>query len=206
VIGEGCAMTEIELDTKLLATLRTLQSHAVEYVLVGEVAVAIHDGGGFISGVAIVPAAYGRNVDRLASALKELDAHLSDGQPMDPRTTDLRASAPCTFTTAHAAVHLDFVPDGTNGYADLFDDAARIGLAAGVNPHVASPQDLERIERWARGEYGDAPPPALPTALQPEPSSWDADEVPVAGGPQAPAPEPANWPEGEIRASRATRR
>lgn len=199
-------MAQIELDPKLLATLKTLDSHAVEYVLVGEVAEAIHDGGGFISGVAIVPAPYGRNVDRLACALKALLARLSDGQSLDPRTTDLRASAPCTFKTAHADVELDFAPGGTKGYPDLFDDAARTPVAAGVNPHVASPQDLERIKRGARGAYGDAPPPALPTALQSEPSRWDADEVPVAGGPQAPAPKPANWPEGEIRASRATRR
>jgi len=204
-------MTEIELDPKLLATLQTLESHAVEYVLVGEVADAIHDGGGFISAVAIVPAGYGRNVDRLASALKGLDAHLSNGQPMDPRTTDLRASAPCIFKTAHAAVELDFAPGGTNGYADLFDNAARIRLAAGVNPHVASPQDLDRIDRWARGAQGLGPavppaeledwdPPGPPTTAR----SAGADEVRVARAPQALPPEPADWSQ-EIRASRATR-
>lgn len=198
-------MTEIELDPKLLATLQTLESQAVEYVLVGEVADAIHDGGGFISGVAIVPAAYGRNVDRLAFALKQLDAHHGNGQPVDPRTNDLRALAPCTFTTAHAKVELDFAPGGTNGYPDLFDDAARIGLAAGVNPHVASPQDLDRIERWARGAQG-MPPAALP----PEPGYWNPsapEEISVSGGPQMLPSEPAGWPdEHEIRASRATRR
>ena len=200
-------MTEIELDPKLLATLQTLESHAVEYVLVGEVADAIHDGGGFISGVAIVPAAYGRNVDRLALALKALDAHLSNGQPMDPRMTDLRATAPCTFTTAHANVELDFAPGGTHGYPDLFDDAARTRLAPAVNPHVASPQDLDRIDRWARGAQ-NPPPPVPPAALPAEPEYWystAADEIPVARAPQALPPEPANWPH-EIRASRATRR
>jgi len=205
-------MTEIELDPKLLATLQTLESHAVEYVLVGEVADAIHDGGGFISGVAIVPAAYGRNVDRLALALKALDAHLSNGQPMDPRMTDLRATAPCTFTTAHANVELDFAPGGTHGYPDLFDDAARTRLAPAVNPHVASPQDLDRIDRWARGAQ-NPPPPVPPAELE----YWDppgppttasragADEVRVARAPQALPPEPAGSPQ-EIRASRATRR
>ncbi|CAN5605060.1 hypothetical protein BH20ACT17_BH20ACT17_14100 [soil metagenome] len=197
-------MTEIELDPKLLATLQTLESQAVEYVLVGEVADAIHDGGGFISGVAIVPAAYGRNVDRLAFALKRLDAHHANGQPVDPRTNDLRALAPCTFTTAHAKVELDFAPGGTNGYPDLFDDAARIGLAAGVNPHVASPQDLDRIDGSARGAQG-LPPAVPPATLPPEPDSFEADEVPVARGPQTIPLDPADWPQ-EIRASRATRR
>jgi len=205
-------MTEIELDPKLLATLQTLESHAVEYVLVGEVADAIHDGGGFISGVAIVPAAYGRNVDRLASALKGLDAHHANGQPVDPRTNDLRALAPCTFTTAHAQVELDFAPVGTHGYSDLFDDAARISLASGVNPHVASPQDLDLIERAARGAQGlpHAVPPAWlpdvpPATLPPEADPVEADEKPVAGGPRTLPLEPADWPQ-EIRASRATRR
>ena len=203
-------MTEIELDPKLLATLQTLESQAVEYVLVGEVADAIHDGGGFISGVAIVPAAYGRNVDRLAFALQQLAAHHANGQPVDPRTNDLRALAPCTFTTTHAKVELDFAPGGTNGYPDLFDDAARIRLASGVNPHVASPQDLDRIERLARGAQGglppDVPPATLPAAaLPPEPDSLHADEVPVARGPQTIPLDPADWPE-EIHASRAARR
>ena len=158
-------MPEIELDPKLLATLQTLESHAVEYVLVGEIADAIHDGGGSISGVAIVPAAYGRNVDRLAFALKQLDANHGNGQPVDPRTNDLRALAPCTFTTAHAKVELDFAPGGTDGYPDLFDDAARISLASGVNPHVASPQDLARIDRCAH-DASQGAPPAMPSAAR----------------------------------------
>jgi len=201
-------MTQIELDPKLLATLQTLESHAVEFVLIGEVADAIHDGGGFISGVAIVPAGYGRNVDRLASALKQLDAHLGNGQPMDPRTTDVRAEAPCTFATAHADVELDFMPAGTNGYADLFDDAPRLGLAPGVNPHVASPADLERIDRWTRNEP-DAPPAVAPAALPPQPEYWEDGDVPAARAPQALPPEPADQPEDPhemIHASRAARR
>lgn len=205
-------MTQIELDPKLLATLQTLESQGVEYVLIGEVADAIHDGGGSISGVEIVPADYGRNVDRLAVALKKLDAHLSNGQPMDPRTTDLLGSAPCSFATAHATVELDFAPGGTHGYRDLFDDAARAPLAPGVNPHVASPQDLDRIDQWARGAQV-LPPAVPPAALQPEPEYSEPpahanapDDVPVASAPQALPPEPADWPPQEIRASRATRR
>jgi len=199
-------MTEIELDPKLLATLQTLEAQAVEYVLVGEVANAIHDGGGSISGVAIVPAAYGRNVDRLVSALKKLAAHLSNGQPLDPRTTNLRAVAPCNLATGHANVQLDFAPGGTNGYPDLFEDAARIRLAAGVNPHVASPRDLDRIERWARGVHGNVPPAALPAEAQP----W-RPPAPVRGAaPEAPvppqlSPDDEDWSQ-EIRANRATRR
>jgi hypothetical protein len=200
-------MTQIELDPNLLATLQALESHAVEHVLIGEVAQAIHNGGGFISSVAIVPGRYGRNVDRLASALKKLDAHLPNGQPIDWRATDLRSISPCTLRTKHADIELNFVPGGTNGYADVFDDAGRVGLAAGVNPHVASRADLERIERSERHARG-GPPAALPELLAPEPASPepDDDDIPPARAPSELPPEPpGDWPD-EIRASRVARR
>ena len=69
-------MSELELDPSLLETLRTLQQHDVEFVLVGDVAEAIYNNGGFVSGVAIVPGAYGRNVERLNAALQAMDAEL----------------------------------------------------------------------------------------------------------------------------------
>lgn len=200
-------MTEIELDPNLLATLQTLESHAVEYVLVGEIAEAIHNGGGFISGVQVVPGSYGRNVDRLASALEALDAHTSNGQPIDYRLVDLRAAAPCTLRTQYADIALDFAPGGTNGYPDLFDDAARHRLAPGINPHVASPPDLERMGEWARtSSYGAAPPAVAPTVLPPEPE-YDIEEqdVPPARPPAALPPEHDDFAR-EIRASRAMRR
>ena len=42
-------MSELELDPGLLETLRTLQQHDVEFVLVGDVAEAIYNQGGFVS-------------------------------------------------------------------------------------------------------------------------------------------------------------
>jgi len=202
-------MTEIELDPNLLATLQTFGSHAVEYVLVGEIAEAIHNGGGFISGVAIVPGSYGRNVDRLASALEALDAHTSNGKRIDYRVLNLRAAAPCTLKTRYADVELDFAPGGTNGYQDLFDDAGRHCLAPGVSPHVASPPDLERMDEWSRSStYGDAPPAAVPAYL-PEPAydmplDPDDSEISPERPPVALPPEVDGFAH-EIRARRASR-
>lgn len=198
-------MTEIELDPNLLVTLQTLESHAVEYVLIGEIAEAIHNGGGSIGGLAIVPGSYGRNVDRLASALQALDAHTSNGKPIDYRVLDLRAAAPCTLTTRYADVELDFEPGGTNGYQDLFEDADRHTLAPGVNAHVASPDDLERMGEWARtSSYGNAPPAVPPAVLPPEPEYYD-DDIPAAR-PSAGLPPEADEFADEIRARRATHR
>ncbi len=168
-------MSELELDPTLLATLQTLEAQDVEFVLVGDVAEAIYNNGGFVSGVAIVPGAYSRNVDRLCSALLELDAELGiagkpDERALDLRRADLRELAPCSFMTSRADVDLDFEPHGTRGYRDLFDDAARIRLAPGVNPLVASQADLVRIAHGSAPQVPYAQPPAV---LPPEPAEGD---------------------------------
>jgi hypothetical protein len=164
-------MSDLELDPTLLATLQTLEAQDVEFVLVGEVAEAIYNNGGFVSGVAIVPGAYSRNVDRLCTALLELGAELSiAGRPeglLDLHQADLRELAPCTFITSKADIDVDFEPSNTRGYRDLFDDASRIGLAPGVNPLVASSADLARIARGATPDVPYAKPPAV---LPPEPT------------------------------------
>jgi hypothetical protein len=175
-------MSELELDPTLLATLQTLESKEVEYVLVGDVAEAIHNNGGFVSGVAIVPGAYSRNVDRLCAALVELDAApagggaATDPYGLDVRRTDLRELSPCTFETSRADIDIDFEPHGTRGYRDLFDDASRIQLAPGVSPLVAAPADLARIARATTPEAPYAQPPAV---LPPEPDGdvWASEQI-----------------------------
>jgi hypothetical protein len=175
-------MSELELDPTLLATLQTLESNDVEYVLVGDVAEAIYNNGGFVSGVAIVPGAYSRNVDRLCAALVELDATpagggaATDPYGLDLRRTDLRELSPCTFETSRADIDVDFEPHGTRGYRDLFDDAARIELAPGVRPLVAAPADLARIARATSPEAPYAQPPAV---LPPEPDGdlWAGEQI-----------------------------
>jgi hypothetical protein len=134
-----------------------------------------------------VPGGYGRNVERLMNALDEIDAELGAAGRPDPRGVDwrrcqLREIAPCTFMTRYADLDVDFQPASTDGYRDLFQDASRVQLAPGAKPHVASPDDLERMEHGAQVPVA---PPALP--------------------PAALAPEPPVWPEEDIRASIAER-
>ena len=182
-------MSELELDPLLLETLRTLQQHDVEFVLVGDVAEAIHDSGGFVSGVAIVPGAYGRNVERLNSALQAMDAELGiAGTPapteVDYRRCDLREIAPCSFMTRYVDIDLNFEPLGTGGYRDLFDEAKHVELAPAISPLVAAPEDLGRIGRSSAPPVPYAQPPA---ALPPEPD------------------DAVYSPAGDIRASRSSR-
>jgi hypothetical protein len=179
-------MNELQLDPDLVATLQELATHRVEFVLVGDVAHAIYNHGGFVSGIAIVPGSYGRNVERLYGALEKMNAELGlagrpDPRGLDWRRMDLREIAPCSFMTIYADVDVDFQPAGTNGYRDIFQDADRFELAPGVRPHVASIDDLERLA------HGVAPADHVPPALPP---------TDLPRGPDA-------WPEDEVRASRA---
>ena len=184
--ANGMRMSALELDPTLLEALRALAQHDVEFVVVGDVAEAIRNDGGFVSGLAIVPGAYGRNAERLNGALQAMNAELGiAGTPaetqVDYRRIDLRELAPCSFVTRYVDVDVDFEPPATRGYRDLFDEASRIELAPGIRPLVAAREDLERIAR------GAAPP------------------VPYAQPPAALPPEPAGWPRADIRAGRPSR-
>ena len=183
-------MSELQFDPDLIATLACLESGRVEFVLVGDIANAIYDHGGFVSGVAIVPASYGRNVERLANALHTLRAELGiagrpDPRELDWRQMDLREVAPCSFMTTYADIDLDFRPAGCTGYPDLYQDAARIELGPGARPHVASPEDLDRLAHRAAPQPAPielpAPPadapPAMPPAIRPPDPDWLEAEI-----------------------------
>ena len=205
-------MSSLELDPALLETLGTLARHDVELVLVGDIAQAIHDDGGFVADIAIVPAAYARNAQRLSRALQALDGEPTNAPTAaattpDWRERDLRELAPCTFATRWADVRIDFEPAGTAGYRDLFDDARSVELAPSVRLLVAAPEDLARLA-------GDAAPAdRAPLAQDAAPADRPplahdaAPDVPYAQPPKALPPEP----EGDelhdaiIRAARATR-
>jgi hypothetical protein len=189
-------MSELQLDPDLVATLSALETHRVEFVLVGDVANAIYDHGGVVSAVAIVPGSYGRNVERLSTALQALNAEPGIAGRPDPRglewrRMDLRELAPCSFMTMYVDVDIDFSPAHTDGYRDLFEDAARVELAPGARPHVASPEDLDRIGHGT---------PRAPAPSAPSPPADFAPESPPAALPPAALP-PEIMDEEEIRAS-----
>jgi hypothetical protein len=215
-------MSELQLDPDLVATLSALETHRVEFVLVGDVANAIYDHGGFVSGVAIVPGAYGRNVERLSKALQAMNAELGiagrpDPRGLDWRTMDLRELAPCTFMTTYADVDLDFQPAGTNGYRDLFQDAERFLVGPGARPYIVSLDDLDRIGRHDRAPDPVQPLPRLDPSGYGSPdgppayAATDDYSVPAASPPppaQPPEPEDYDlgiWTEEEFRAIRAGR-
>lgn len=154
-----------ELDPDVLATLRALEAGRVEFIVIGDAADVLHGdkGGGYVAALTIVPSGFARNVDRLVAMLKELEADLrvpGESQTLPVDLAKLRELGRCTLATELADIGIDFEPPGTAGYADLYADARRVQLPAGAAPHVASVEDLDRIEDATRS----AAPRALPTA------------------------------------------
>ncbi len=153
------------LDAGALAVLRWLKANHVDFVLVGPVASAIRGRESDSGPVAIVPAPYRRNLERLARALDatgvsiRLDGAGISGE-VDTTPTKLTAEklARGTLWTLRCGEHdLDVeshVP-GITSYQDLLYEASRFEPAPGISVEVASPEDIEHCAHVRR--TGSAP-------------------------------------------------
>jgi hypothetical protein len=155
------------LDQGSVTVLRWLNANKVDYVLVGPVAHAIRGELTAHGSVAVVPAPYLRNYERLTAALVARDASLRSerdvrgADPVDVKLTAdklargrrwlLRFSGydlDVESSSRHAAgIHGPHEPAGPAGdgvrYQELLYEAARFEIAAGVSVEVAAPEDLE---------------------------------------------------------------
>ena len=175
-LREGLA----HLDQKSVAVLRWLVANKVDFVVVGPVAHAIRGDVNASGAVAIVPAPYGRNYERLCTALVAEHA----GLRADRSVPGLRLAAPGGSGQADAEklargkrwmLHfgdydLDLEEAGARravgpatGQGDTralairscSTSPARFELADGLSVEVASPEDLEHFSHVRR--TGDAP-------------------------------------------------
>lgn len=152
------------LEHKALAVLRWVNAHKIDYVLVGPVAHAARGDRLARGTVAIVPAPYGRNYERLARALGAEHAILrSDRGSVD------RADAVAVKLSGEKLARgrrwmlrfgehdLDVEVAGVSGvrYQELLYEASRFELADGVSAEVASLEDLEHFSHVRR--TGSAP-------------------------------------------------
>ena len=141
------------VDASALAVLRWLKANHVDFVLVGPVAAAIRGQEYDRGPVAIVPAPYRRNFERLARALDASGACIRlDGMGLDGETD----TSPTKVTaeklgrgllwTLRCGVHdLDIeghIP-ATASYQDLLYEASRFEPAPDISVEVASPEDIE---------------------------------------------------------------
>jgi hypothetical protein len=150
------------LDERWIAVLRWLQANRVEFVLVGYVARAIRGDAKARGPVAIVPAPYGRNLERLARALLSAHAKLRIDGAADPQsaaaeTMQVKITAEklvrgqrWTLRCGSHDLDIEGRPPGVPRYQELLYEAVRFELAPGVNIEVASPEDIELYDHVRR--------------------------------------------------------
>jgi len=169
------------LQQSSIAVLRWLQANKVDFVLVGPVAYAIRRGHQTSGPVAIVPAPYGRNFDRLGHALVAEHAGLradrgaaGGSEPVAVKLTpdalargkrwmlhfgvydlDVEGAGNRASASDRAGSRGEPAGGGTPTYQELLYEAGRFDLAEGCSVEVASLEDLEHYSNVRRA---GAPP------------------------------------------------
>jgi hypothetical protein len=150
------------LDERWIAVLRWLHANRIDFVLVGYVARAIRGDGNARGPVAIVPAPYGRNLDRLARALSSASARLRIDGAADPQSAEAE-TMPVKITgeklvrgqrwTLRCGAHdldIEGRPAGVPRYQELLYESVRFSLAPEVSVEVACPEDIEHYDHVRR--------------------------------------------------------
>jgi hypothetical protein len=171
------------LRSDWVAIVRWLVANKVEHVLVGGVAEAVRGNAKATGPVAIVPAPYRRNLERLARALTSEHARLrvetTEGAGADPVPVKLTAEklGQNTRWTLRCGTHdLDVEGgiraagdnSGLPSYQELLYEAGKFELEQGLSVEVASPEDIEHFAHLHRTgiapeikitRHDQAPPP-----------------------------------------------
>ena len=153
--------------------LEALAAADVRFVLIGGMAAILHGDAGVTLDVDIAPAFDDANLDRLAAALRSLDARIraegvAEGLPFDCSGGFLRQLGPegiLNLTTSAGDVDVTFKPDGTGGFDDLKSDSVVIELS-GTVIRVASLADIIRSKAAADREKDRAALPRLRLLLE----------------------------------------
>jgi hypothetical protein len=139
------------LDPERIA--RVLAKHAVNYVLIGALAARLQGFPRLTADADITPARDPENLERLAAALRELDARVfTEGVPeglvFDCSAPTLGRAEQWNLITSAGRIDIAFVPAGTEGYADLATGAVRFEVF-GVELLAACLRDIIRSKEAA---------------------------------------------------------
>lgn len=139
------------LDPERLLT--TLARHGVRFVLIGALAARLQGFPRVTADADITPARDRENLERLATALHELDARIftervPEGLPWDCSAPMIARADVWNLVTAAGRLDLAFVPSGTSGYPDLAKGAVRFSVY-GVEVLAARLEDILRSKEAA---------------------------------------------------------
>ncbi len=156
-----------------VAALRVLVEHGVKFLVIGGIAARLRGAPFLTQDIDVTPSSDRENLERLADALKELEARLRTATEPDgvsfPFDTGLLESVTVwTLTTKFGDLDLVMAPAGTAGYRDLIRDADELRVA--VDPelivNVASLADVIRTKEAAGREKDRATLPLLRRTLE----------------------------------------
>ncbi len=151
------------------AMLRTLEADGVRYVLSGGLAATLHGSPLRTGDADICPARDPENLERLAQALRQMDAKIRsadapDGLPFACDARSLRDVELLNLSTRFGDLDLSLRPVGTLGYEDLFLRAEHYDLGGLVVP-VAALADVIRSKQAANRPKDQAALPTLRSLL-----------------------------------------
>jgi hypothetical protein len=145
-----------------IAVMRWLSSSGVDFVLVGAVARSIRGETDARGPVDIVPAPYGRNLDRLANALNAVRAQERGhdeliGAERQAAGPQLRLTAEMLVRPERWALRcgehdldIEGRPAGSPSYQELLYEAVRFSVSPEVSVEVAAPEDIEHYDHFRR--------------------------------------------------------
>ena len=113
--------------------VQTLARHGVAYVLIGALAARLHGFPRVTADADITPARDAANLEKLAAALRELDARVytetvPEGLPFDCSGATLARAELWNLATSAGRLDLVFKPAGTDGFDDLASGAVRFDV------------------------------------------------------------------------------
>jgi hypothetical protein len=143
----------------------------VDYVLIGGLAATLHGSSALTNDADICPDPSPENLERLAAALRDVDARIrsdaeSDGVPFSVDADFLGHMNLVNLTTRFGDFDIAFRPAGSHGYDDLLRRATEIEIDGIIVP-VASLADIIRSKEVANRPKDRATLPIL-YALQDE--------------------------------------
>jgi hypothetical protein len=153
-----------------LPVLRILQKREVVFIVVGVMAAVAQGSPVPTRDLDVTPSRAADNYERLAAALRDLDAklRLPDGSglefPIEPRY--LAGNDAWTLVTRAGVLDLVYEPAGTRGFDDLRRNAIELDLGTGTPALVASLIDVIRMKEASGRPKDEAALPALRQTLE----------------------------------------
>lgn len=141
----------VALDPERIVTV--LARHGVQYVLIGALAARLQGFPRVTADADITPRRDQENLERLARALRELDARVytesvPEGLSFDCSASTLERAEMWNLVTSAGRLDVAFQPSGTGGYADLARGAVRFEVF-GVELQAARLEDILRSKQAA---------------------------------------------------------